>query len=55
VNPLAQFAAASPSQPLSHPSVTNSPSDRLPYAVQWNLTVQRNIERRLIEWHGAPA
>lgn len=42
-DPLAQFASSTIAQPLPHPSVSYDPNDRLPYSLQWNFSIQRQV------------
>jgi hypothetical protein len=42
-DPLAQYAAATQARPLSVGSLTFNADDPLPYHVQWNLGVQREV------------
>ena len=42
-NPLALASAASPSRPLPVSSVTYNADDKLPYNVQWNFSIQREV------------
>ncbi|MCI0420852.1 MAG: TonB-dependent receptor, partial [Acidobacteria bacterium] len=42
-DPLQQLAAATPQSPLTVSSVTYNPSDPLPYSLQWNFGIQREV------------
>jgi hypothetical protein len=42
-DPLAQFAAATSTRPLSVGSRTFNPDDPLPYHLQWNVSAQRDL------------
>jgi hypothetical protein len=47
-DPLALFAESSVSRPLSVGSRTYDPNDSLPYNMQWNLSVQRQLPFRTV-------
>ncbi len=42
-DPLALAAAATVQSPLSVASVTYNPRDRMPYTIQWSLSLQRDV------------